>query len=82
MLSEALRVLVKTMTDSFRPDDCDAMLSIVDSMPIVTCKEKKQRGKGCQGNNIQRILLDEKHLLLWNETSSGWPKEEKGLAFP
>ena len=45
MLSEALRVLVKTMTDSFRPDDCDAMLSIVDSMPIVTCKGKNREGK-------------------------------------
>ena len=43
MLSEALRVLVKTMTDSFRPDDFDAMLSIADSMPIVTCKGKTER---------------------------------------
>ena len=42
---------------------------------------QKQRGEGCQGNNIQRILLDEQHVLLWNETSSGWPKEEKVLAF-
>ena len=45
MLSEAFKVLVETMIQSFRPEDCDSLLSIVDSMPIVTCKGKNRGGK-------------------------------------
>ena len=45
MLSEAFKVLVKTMIQSFRPKDCDSLISIVDSMPIVTCKGKNREGK-------------------------------------
>ncbi len=45
MLSEAFRVLVGNMIQSFRPKDCDSLISIVDSMPIVTCKGKNRHGK-------------------------------------
>lgn len=45
MLSEAFKVLVATMIQSFKPKDCDSIISIVDSMPIVTCKGKNQEGK-------------------------------------
>lgn len=45
MLSEALKVLVETMIQSFRSRDCDSLISIVDSMPIVTCKGKNRKGK-------------------------------------
>lgn len=45
MLSEALQELVRIMTVSFKPEDCDAMNSLVDSMPIVTCKGKNREGK-------------------------------------
>ena len=45
MLSEAFKVLVKTMIQSFRPEDCDSLISIVDSTPIVTCKGKNWEGK-------------------------------------
>lgn len=43
MLSEAFKVLVFTMIQSFKPKDCDPLISIVDSMPIVTCKEKNRK---------------------------------------
>ena len=45
MLSEAFKVLEKTMIQSFKPKDCDSVISIVDSMPIVTCKGKNREGK-------------------------------------
>lgn len=45
MLSEAFKVLVQTMIQSFKPKDCDSLISIVDSMPIVTCKGKNRKGK-------------------------------------
>lgn len=45
MLSEAFRVLVGIMTTSFRPEDCDKIVSIVDSMPIITCRGKNREGK-------------------------------------
>ena len=45
MLSEAFKVLVATMIQSFRPKDCASLISIVDSMPIVTCKGKNRQGK-------------------------------------
>ena len=45
MLSEAFRALVETMIQSFRPEDCDSVISIVDSMPIITCKGRNREGK-------------------------------------
>ncbi len=39
MLSEAFKVLVETMIQSFKPKDCDSIISIVDSMPIVVLVE-------------------------------------------
>lgn len=45
MLSEAFKVLVETIIQSFKLEDCDSLISIVDSMPIVTCKGKNREGK-------------------------------------
>lgn len=45
MLSEAFKVLVQHMIESFRPQDCNSIISIVDSMPIITCKGKNREGK-------------------------------------
>lgn len=33
------------MIQPFKPKDCDPLISIVDSMPIVTCKGKNREGK-------------------------------------
>ena len=33
------------MIQSFKPKDCNSLISIVDSMPIVTCKGKNREGK-------------------------------------
>ncbi|MFR3331768.1 MAG: transposase [Odoribacter splanchnicus] len=44
-LGNKLRFLVATMIQSFKPKDCDSIISIVDSMPIVTCKGKNRKGK-------------------------------------
>lgn len=48
MLSEAFKVLVETMIQSFRPEDCDSPIPIVDSMPVVSCKEKTEKEKSQQ----------------------------------
>lgn len=45
MLSEAFKVLVETMIQSFSPKDYDPLISIVDFMPIVTYKGKNRKGK-------------------------------------
>ena len=45
MLLETFRALAETMIQSFRPKDCDSLISIVDSMLIVTCKGKNREGK-------------------------------------
>ncbi len=45
VLSEAFKVLVDTMIQSFKPKNCDSLISIVDSMLIVTCKGKNRKGK-------------------------------------
>lgn len=44
-LSEAFKALMGIMIQSFRPKDCDSLVSIVDSLPIVTCKGKNRQGK-------------------------------------
>lgn len=38
-------MLVETIIQSFSPKDCNSLISIVDSMPIVTCKGKNREGK-------------------------------------
>ena len=45
LLSEAINELVKHLITSFKPEDCDNMTSLIDSMPIVTCKGKNKTGK-------------------------------------
>ena len=37
------------MIQSFRTENCDSLISIVDSMPVVTCKGKKREGKVATG---------------------------------
>lgn len=56
MLLGTLKILVEIMTTSFKPEDCDTTTQFVDSMPIVTCESKKQRGLGHNEDNIQREL--------------------------
>lgn len=45
MLSEAFKVLVEIMIQSFRPEDCNSLISIADSMPLVTCEGKNRQEK-------------------------------------
>lgn len=44
-LSEAINELVKHLITFFKPEDCDSMTSIIDSMPIITCAGKNKTGK-------------------------------------
>mgnify|MGYP006894296528 FL=1 len=64
MLSEAFKVLVETMIQSFRPEDCDSFISIADSMPVVTCKGKNEKEK-LQRELPQKDIALPKHVLLW-----------------
>ena len=59
------------MIQSFKPKDCDSLISIVDSMPIVTCKGKNRERKSSNGDNIKGVLLNQEHVLLWYETAHG-----------
>lgn len=45
LLSEAINNLVKHLITFFKPDDCDSMTSLIDSMPIITCAGKNKTGK-------------------------------------
>lgn len=45
ILSEAFKVLVANMIQSFKTKDCDSIISIVYSMSIVTCKGKNGKEK-------------------------------------
>lgn len=45
-MSEAISELVRRLIYSFKPQDCDSMKSLVDSMPIITCAGKDKAGKG------------------------------------
>jgi len=45
LLSEAFKVLSRNLLESFRPDDCDSLISLVDSMPIITCEGRNRTGR-------------------------------------
>lgn len=42
-LSEAFKVLVTGLIQSFIPENCDFDISLTDSMPVVTCKQKNRK---------------------------------------
>lgn len=44
-LGEAFKILNQRLTDSFIPKDCDFDISLVDSMPIITCGGRNRKGK-------------------------------------
>lgn len=44
-LGNAFRHLSVNITERFIPDDCDKGVSLVDSLPIVTCKGRNRKGK-------------------------------------
>ena len=45
LMSEAIGELVKHLITFFKPEDCDSMTSLIDSMPIITCAGKNKTGK-------------------------------------
>jgi hypothetical protein len=45
MLSEAFAVLSQRLIESFKPVDCDSMISLVDSMPVITSAGRNRTGK-------------------------------------
>ena len=45
LMPEAISELVRQLIHSFKPQDCDSMKSLVDSMPIITCAGKNKVGK-------------------------------------
>jgi Transposase DDE domain. len=45
LLSEAFKVLSQKLLESFRPNDCDPLVSLVDSMPIITCEGRNRKGR-------------------------------------
>lgn len=44
-LGEAFRVLSGRLISSFMPADCDRGISLVDSLPIITCAGRNRKGK-------------------------------------
>ena len=45
LMSEVISELVRHLITFFKPADCDNLISLVDSMPIITCKGKNKTGK-------------------------------------
>jgi len=45
LLTGAFQALANKLIDSFKPEDCSDLFSIVDSMPIITCGGKNRKGK-------------------------------------
>ena len=65
MLSEAFRGLLGIMVNSFKPINCDQLISLVDSMQIVTCKGKNRQGK------VAREIADKGYCSTKNMYSHG-----------
>ena len=38
-------MLSQSLLESFSPDDCDSLISLVDSMPIITCEGRNRKGR-------------------------------------
>ena len=45
LMCETISELVKHLITFFKPNDCDNLISLFDSMPIITCKGKNKKGK-------------------------------------
>ena len=45
LLAGAFQALASKLIVSFKPENCSSLLSIVDSMPIITCGGKNRNGK-------------------------------------
>ena len=45
LLAGAFQALANKLIGSFQPDDCSKLLSLVDSMPVITCAGKNRIGK-------------------------------------
>jgi hypothetical protein len=45
LLPEAFKILSQRLIDSFLPADCDLSISLVDSLPIITCGGRNRVGK-------------------------------------
>lgn len=73
-MPEAITELVRQLIHSFRPQDCDSMKSLVDSMPIITCVGKNKVGKVATEITSKGLLFNKEHVLLRTKTlCSGFP---------
>ncbi len=45
LLVSAFQALAGKLIDSFKPENCSSLFSLVDSMPIITCAGKNRTGK-------------------------------------
>jgi len=45
LLSQAFTILSQRLINSFKPEDCDSMISLVDSMPVITSAGRNRIGK-------------------------------------
>jgi len=56
-LNEAFRVLSERSISSFMPDDCDKSISLVDSLPVMTCVGDNRQGKVVRKKLIKICFL-------------------------
>ena len=76
LIPEAISELVRQLIHSFKPQDCDSMKSLVDSMPIITCAGKNKVGKVAAEITSNGLLFDKEHVLLRTKTPcSGFPQK-------
>lgn len=76
LMPEAISELVRQLIHSLKPQDCDSMKSLVDSMPIITCAGKNKVGKVAAEITSNGLLFDKEHVLLRTKTPcSGFPQK-------
>lgn len=68
LMSEAISELVKHLITFFKPEDCDSMTSLIDSMPIITCAGKNKTGKVATKIATKGYLFYKEHVLLRSQT--------------
>ncbi len=82
-MPEAISELVRQLIHSFKPQDCDSMKSLVDSMPIITCAGKNTVGKVATEITSKGYCSTKNMYYFGLKTPMQWLSVEKGtIPFP
>ena len=68
LMPAAISEFVRQFIHSFKPQDCDSMKSLVDSMPIITCAGKNKVGKVATEITFKGYCSTKNNVLLRTKT--------------